>query len=297
MKKKINIAGSLYLLPYLALYFIFIVIPLFSGIYISLHRWSLSHGQEAFVGLKYYTRLFSGEFVRGPYFWNSLWVTLQFVLYFVPILIVISLALALLIYQCKNKVLRGIGQFSFLVPTAISVSVIAILWRVIFGYNSGILNYVLGFIGISPKPWLTDVPWAWCAIILPTLWMACGWNMILFIVGLQRIPDSLYEAARVDGANIWQSFRHITLPGLKPITIFIVITQIIGAFNLFAQPQLLTGGGPGTATTPVMLFLYGEAYAARYPRLGSAIAMGFTTGIIIIAIVLVIYLLFGRKSD
>ena len=297
MKQKTNLIGYIYLLPYLTVYCVFIGIPLFSGIYISMHRWSLTHGREAFVGLKYYLRLFSGDFVRGPYFWNSLWVTLQFVLYFVPILLIISLGLALLIYQCKNKTLRAFGQFSFLVPTAISISVIAILWRVIFGYDGGVLNFVLSLAGISPKPWLTDLPWAWFSIILPTLWMTCGWNMILFIVGLQRIPDSLYEAARVDGANVWQSFRHITLPGLKPITIFIVVTQIIGAFNLFAQPQLLTSGGPGIATTPVMLFLYNEAYQGRYARLGSAIAMGFVTGVIVIAIVLVIYLVFSRKTD
>jgi multiple sugar transport system permease protein len=284
-------------MPHVIFYFVFIVIPFILGIYISLNRWSIIKGKEAFVGLKYYTRLFDSEFVRGGQFWNSLWVTAQFVLYFTPFVVLISLGLALLVHSCRSKLMRAGSQFSFLVPTAISISVIAVLWRWILGSDIGILNFVLDSLGMAKRPWLVDLPWAWFAIILPTLWMACGWNMILFIVGIQRIPETLYEAAKVDGAGPWKQFMHITLPGLRPITIFIVITQLLGAFNLFAQPQLLTGGGPGRATTPVMLFLYGEAFNPSYPRLGAAVAMGLVTGVIIFAIVVVVYFSFSRKKD
>jgi len=297
MSRKNNLSAYLYIIPHGFFYFVFIVIPLFMGFYMSLNRWSIFKGREAFVGLKYYLRLFDSEFVRGAHFWQSLLVTLKFVLYYVPVLILISLGLALLVHSCKNKVIRMVSQFSFLVPTAIAISVVAVIWRWIFGYNVGVLNYFLSCLHIDKKPWLVDLPWAWFAIILPTLWMACGWNMILFIVGLQRIPEALYEAAKVDGAGPWKRFIYITLPGLRPITVFIVITTLIGAFNLFAQPQLLTGGGPGRATTPVMLFLYGEAFNASYPRLGSSVAMGFVIGIIIFSMVSVIFCLFGNKKD
>ena len=111
------------------------------------------------------------------------------------------------------------------------------------------------------------------------------------------LPPAVYEAAKVDGAGPWKRFVYITLPGLKPITVFIVITTLIGAFGLFAQPQLLTGGGPGRSTTPVMLLLYGEAFNARYPRLGSSVAMGFVTGVIILSIVSLIYFSFGKDKD
>ncbi|MBW2154976.1 MAG: sugar ABC transporter permease, partial [Deltaproteobacteria bacterium] len=252
MSKKNNPIAYLYIIPHAIFYGGFIMVPLFLGFYMSLNRWSLFKGREGYVGLKYYRRLFVGDFIRGDHFWQALLVTVKFVVYFAPALVLISLGLALLIHSYKSKWLRACSQFSFLVPTAIAISVGAVIWRWILGYESGILNYALTWMSIEKKPWLTDLPWAWLAIILPTLWMACGWNMILFMVGLQRIPPTLYEAARVDGANAWNRFVYITLPGLRPVTIFIVITTLIGAFNLFAQPQLLTGGGPGRATTPVM---------------------------------------------
>jgi len=297
MSRKNNYSAYLYILPHGIFYLVFIAIPFILGIYISLNRWSIVDGREAFVGLKYYIRLFDSDFVRGGHFWNSLWVAAQFVIYFTPFVVLISLGLAILVHNCGSKLARAGSQFSFLVPTAISISIIAVLWRWILGSDIGILNFVLSSLGMEKKPWLIDVPWAWFAIILPTLWMACGWNMVLFIVGMQRIPETLYEAAKVDGAGPWKQFIYITLPGLRPITNFIVITQLIGAFNLFAQPQLLTGGGPGRATTPVMLFLYGEAFNPRYPRLGAAVAMGLVTGIIIFSIVAVVYFLFSRKKE
>lgn len=297
MKRKAGWGAYPYILPHLVFYVGFLLVPFFGGIYISLQRWSIFKGQEAFVGLKYYLRLFDGDFVRAGYFWKSLWVTAQFVIYCVPALIAISLALALLLHACKNKWIRVVGQFSFLVPTAIAVSVIAVIWRWILGYEVGIANFFVTHLGLGKLPWLTDVPWAWVSIIVPTLWMACGWNMVLFLVGLQTIPESLYEAAEVDGASPWQRFLNITLPGLKPITLFVVITQIIAAFNLFAQPQLLTLGGPGRETTPVMMFLFQEAFEPRYPRLGSSMAMGFVTGAIVFSIVYAVHFLFSRQKD
>jgi len=297
MKRKFSIVPYLYIGPHLVFYTIFILLPLLGGIFISLNRWSIYRGREDFVGLKYYIRLFDSEFVRGQYFWKSLWVTFQFVLYYLPPLLLISLGLALLLHHCKQKWIRLIGQFCYLLPSAIAVSVVAIIWRWIFGYEAGVLNYVLSLASVPRVPWLADLPWAWFAITMPTLWMGCGWSMVLFLVGLQTIPQQQYEAATIDGANAWQQFLNVTLPGLRPITVFIVITQIIGAFSLFAQPQLLTRGGPGNATTPVMMFLYGEAFNGQYPRVGSAVAMGFVMGLIVFSIVSSIYFIGSRRSE
>lgn len=297
MRRRIAIAPYCYIGPHVVFYVTFILLSLFGGAFISLNRWSIYQGRESFVGIKYYLRLFDPGFVRGQYFWKSLWVSLQFVIYYVPPLLAISLSLALLLHHCGTKVIRLIGQFCFLMPSAISVSVVAIMWRWVFGYEAGVVNYLFSLVSLPKAPWLSDLPWAWCAITAPTLWMACGWSMVLFLVGLQTIPAEQYEAAEVDGANGWQLFCHVTVPGLRPITTFIVITQIIGAFGLFAQPQLLTRGGPGNATTPVMMFLYGEAFNGQYPRVGSAVAMGFVTGMVVFSIVSCIYVVAGKKSE
>lgn len=297
MARKRSFAAYLYIGPHILFYVVFIVLSLFGGFFVSLNRWSIYRGREAFVGLKYYLRLFDTGFVRGQYFWDSLWVSLQFIMYYLPPLLVISLVLALLLHHCQQKAVRLVGQFCFLVPSAIAVSVVAVIWRWVFGYEVGVMNYVLSLVSLPRLPWLADLPWVWAAITTPTLWMGCGWSMVLFLVGLQTIPAEQYEAAKVDGANGWQQFRSITLPGLRPITVFIVITQVVGAFGLFAQPQLLTRGGPGNATTPIMMFLYGEAFNGEYPRVGSAVAMGFVTGLLVFSIVSCVYFIGGRKSD
>ncbi len=295
---KQRLTPYLYIAPHVVFFTMFIIVPLFGGVYISMHRWSIEHGREAFVGLKYYTRLFDPEnFSRGIYFWKSLWVSCQFILYFVPPLLIISLLLALLLHHCKSKGLRMVAQFCILAPTAVAVSVSAVIWRWMLGYEAGVINYMLQFFGIAKIPWMADLPWAWFAIILPTLWMACGWSMVLFLVGLQTIPKQLYEAVQVDGANNLQQFFYITLPGLQPITMFILITQIIGAFSLFAQPQLLTAGGPGYATTPIMLYLYGEAFNGVYPRVGSSVAMALVAGMVVFSLVSTVYLLMGKRRD
>ena len=149
MIKKKNTGAYIYILPHFFFYFVFIIIPLFLGFFISLHRWSIFKGREEFVGLKYYLRLFDTDFIRGAHFWQSLLVTAKFVLYYAPILILISLGLALLVNSCKNKLVRAISQFSILVPTAIAISVVAVIWRWIFGYNVGLLALILGIIILS----------------------------------------------------------------------------------------------------------------------------------------------------
>ncbi len=294
---KQRLTPYLYIAPHVVFFTAFILVPLAGGFYISMHRWSIEHGREAFVGLKYYTRLFDSDFTRGIFFWKSLWVSCQFILYFVPPLVVISLALALLLHHCKSKGLRMGAQFCILAPSAVAVSVTAVIWRWMLGYEAGVVNYLLEGIGIAKIPWMADIPWVWLSIVIPTLWMACGWSMVLFLVGLQTIPQQLYEAVEVDGANAFQKFIHITLPGLRPITVFIVITQIIGAFSLFAQPQLITKGGPGNATTPIMLYLYGEAFNGKYPRVGSSVAMALVAGMVVFSFVSAVYLLAGRRRD
>src|SRR5690606_16500943 len=129
MKSRVSIAPYLYIAPHLLFFTGFILIPLFGGLLISLNRWSIYRGRETFVGLKYYLRLFDFDFTRTQYFWKSLWVTLQFIVYYLPVLLVLSLALALLLHHCSNKLVRACAQFSFLVPSAIAVSVVAVVWR------------------------------------------------------------------------------------------------------------------------------------------------------------------------
>ncbi|MCG0237726.1 MAG: sugar ABC transporter permease [Firmicutes bacterium] len=172
----------------------------------------------------------------------------------------------------------------FYAPTVLSVATVAIIWRWLLDTNAGLVNYYLRtYLGVGQNiPWLTDLPWAWIALVLMTVWWTMGGNLILFLAGLQDIPETLYEAARIDGANGWQLFRHITLPGLKPTLLFVTVMTTIASFNLFGQPYMTTGGGPNRATQTVIMLIRDEAFKAY--RMGSASAMAWVLGIVMMVV-------------
>lgn len=285
----------LLLLPHAVFFGIFFIYPLFKSLYMSFTEWGLFQGMIRYVGLDNYARLFDFGGYRSQYFWSAIWVTVQFVLYSVPVLVSVSLALALILNNRKLK-MKSFHLTAFFLPTALSVTVVAVMWRWILNVHSGLLNYLLGFFGIEKIPWLTDLPWVWGAIIIATVWWTVGWNTVIFLGGLSKIPEPLYDSAKVDGANAFRRFLNVTLPGLKQVMMFVVITQVLAGFGLFAQPQLMTGGGPGRATIPIMLHIYGEAFNPSRPRMGYATAMSLITGVIIVSVTFIQYFLFTRKS-
>lgn len=276
--------GYLFIAPHLLFFLVFMVGPTLYGLYISFFNWDFL-GEPSFVGLKNYLRLFDFNTLQGEYFWKAVWATLQFVVYSVPILIVVPLLIALAL----NTQLRGriVFRTIFYAPVILSVATVAIIWRWMLDTNAGMVNYYLKeWFGISKlAPWLVEMPWVWISLIVMTAWWTIGGNMVMFLAGLQGIPEHLYEAAKIDGATGFRQFWHVTLPLLKPTTLLVTVMTTIASFNLFGQPYMTTGGGPGVATRTVVMMIRNEAF--KDFRMGSASAMAWTVGIIMMIISLI----------
>ncbi|MBI3195619.1 MAG: sugar ABC transporter permease, partial [Ignavibacteriae bacterium] len=217
-----------------------------------------------FVGLKNYTQLF-----HDPLFRKSLGNTMIYVLFGGPISIAVSLGTALLL---NSKLIRFKGFFRtiYFAPVVTTLVAVAVVWRFMYHPRFGMLNYLLSFVGIEPVDWLGDPTWAMPAIILMSVWKGYGYNMIIFIAGLQNIPNELFEAARIDGANAWQQFKNITLPMLAPTTVFVSIITMIGNFQLFTEPYVMTQGGPLNSTLSIVLLMYQQGF--RWWNLGYSAA-------------------------
>jgi multiple sugar transport system permease protein len=175
---------------------------------------------------------------------------------------------------------RGFFRTVYFTPFVTTLVAIAVVWRYLYHPRYGLLNYLLGHVGIGPIDWLGDPRWAMPAIILMAIWKNFGYNMLIFIAGLQSIPEELYEAARIDGANALRRFWHVTIPQLAPTFLFVGVVTMIGYFQLFAEPYVMTGGGPLRATTSLVLFMYEEGF--RWWRMGVAAAIAFVLFAIIL---------------
>ncbi|GGM38639.1 hypothetical protein GCM10011351_25970 [Paraliobacillus quinghaiensis] len=207
--------------------------------------------------------------------------TFQFVIFSVPLLVIVGLGLALLLNSLPGKI-RTFFRTVYFIPYAISVSVISIIFLWILDTNSGLLNNYLMQLGFDPVPWLTKQPFAWISLVLATVWWTIGFNMIIFINALNEVPEDMYEAASIDGASAWQKFYRITLPSIRPIMLFVVITSTIASFNVYGQPYLMTRGGPGDSTEVLLMGIVQQAFEQR--ELGSASAMAILMALIMIIV-------------
>lgn len=283
-RSKFNITPYLFILPHLIFFLVFLGYPLFNGLYISLHEYDyLRPAATRFVGLQNYINLFQAGTVKFNEFWNALGNTVEFVLYSVPFLVIIPLGLAVLLNTKTPG--RNFFRAVYFAPWVLSVAVVGLLWWWIFQSQGGLLNYYLIDLGIRPPRWLSSMPWAWVAITVATVWWTLGFNMIILLAALHDIPAQIYEAAEIDGATARQTFFNITIPLLRPVLLFIIVTSIIASFNLFGQPFIMTNGGPaqpggGGATEPIMYRIYLEGFVR--PFQGSAAAMSFVVAIIMI---------------
>ncbi|MFC7492251.1 MULTISPECIES: carbohydrate ABC transporter permease [unclassified Knoellia] len=259
----------LFLGPYLVLFVMFVLGPILYGLWISLHQWDFLLPGKPFVGLKNYADLFTGGSTTAGPFWNSMRATGIFTLLSVPLLMVLPLALAVAL----NKKFwgRNAVRAIFFAPYVLGVAVIGLLWRYLLDPNVGVLNYYLDQIGIDRIPFTTATPWVWLALVVPTIWWTAGYNMVIFLAGLQEISPDLYEAAELDGASAWQRFRHVTLPGLRPVTIFVLTITILASANVFGQSYLITQGQPGEETRTVIMQIGEEGL--RQFNMGAASAM------------------------
>jgi len=241
-----------------------------------------------FIGFENYVRL-----LREPLFWKALGNTLYFVALGVPLSIGLSLGAALLV-DSKLARFRSVFRTIYFAPVVTTLVAVAVVWRYIFHTRYGFLNYGLGALGVEPIDWMGDPRWAMPAIVILAVWKNFGYNMIILLAALQNIPEDLYEAARIDGASGWQVFRHITLPGLGPVLLLVSILTMTGYFQLFAEPYVMTEGGPLQSTLSVLYFMYEEGF--KWWSLGRASAVAFLLFVLMFAVTLV-QLRLGRRQE
>lgn len=270
-------AAYFFLAPAIISIFVFFFIPVIAAFIISFTDFDIyslgSYSNLRFIGLKNYSDLLSSEL-----FWISLKNTFYFVIVASPLSIAVSLGAALIL-NSKLVKFKAIFRTAYFIPVVTTLVAVAIIWRFIYHPRFGILNYLLNFFSINPVDWLGDPFWAMPSIILMSIWKNFGYNMIIFIAGLQNIPEYLYEAAVLEGANGWQQFKKITIPMLAPTTIFISIITMIGNFQIFAEPYVMTQGGPLNKTLSVVQYMYHEGF--RWWNMGYSASIAFVLFIII----------------
>ncbi|UCE02995.1 MAG: sugar ABC transporter permease [Candidatus Latescibacterota bacterium] len=264
-------AALWFLAPAIGLMAFFFFIPILAGLLLSLTDFDIyaigSPETARFVGLQNYEHL-----LTNPVFWTALRNTLYFVFVGGPLSVLVSLAAALLLSAPRVR-LRSLFRTVYFAPVVTTLVAVAIVWRYLYHPRYGLLNHVLGIFGLGPIDWLGDPDWAMPAIILLAVWKNFGYNMLIFVAGLATIPDDLYEAAAIDGAGPLRRFLHVTLPGLAPTFLFVGVTTMIGYFQLFAEPYVMTQGGPLRATTSLVLLMYEEGF--RWWRMGIASSIAF----------------------
>jgi multiple sugar transport system permease protein len=269
-----------FLAPALLLIAVFFLLPAGASLLLSLTDFDLyavaDPANLRFMGARNYRAL-----LGDPLFWTALRNTAYFVIVGGPLSVGVSLLAALLVTASTAR-LMALVRTIFFVPVVTSLVAVAVVWRYLYHPRFGLLNYALGLIGIAPHDWLGD-PWlAMPAIIVLSIWKNFGFNMVIFVAGLQSIPDTLYEAARVDGAGSWATFWRVTLPMLAPTAVFVAIMTLIGNFQLFAEPYVMTQGGPAHSTLSLVLYMYEEGF--RWWSFGYAAAIASVLFAIILAV-------------
>ena len=282
-----------FLLPYLALFTTFVLVPIVLGIWISLHTWDFTIPRKPWAGLGNYRDLFDSQSVVGPDFIRAMKATAIFTVASVPLLVVIPLAVALLM----NAKFPGRNLFRavYFAPYVLGVAVIGVLWRFLLDPNLGAVNALLGAIGLPANtPWTTSLPWAWISLVMVTVWWTLGFNAVIYLAGLQDIPRELYEAARIDGGGKWAEFRHVTLPGLRPVLLFVVINTVLASSNMFGQAYLNTQGAPGNETSTAIMYIAQEGL--RDYRMGSAAAMSYLLTLALLRVSVITFRLFRTRD-
>jgi multiple sugar transport system permease protein len=276
-KNTIN-AVYFFLAPALSAIFIFFFLPVIAAFIMSFTDFDIyalgDLSTVRFIGINNYLKLFD-----DPLFYTALQNTFYFVIMAGPLSIAVSLGAALLL-NSKLVKYKAVFRLSYFIPVVTTLVAVAIVWRFIYHPKFGIINYILSLAGIAPIDWLGDTATAMPAIVLMSVWKSFGYNMIIFIAGLQNIPEDLYEAASIEGATGWQKFRSITLPMLAPTTIFISLITMIGYFQFFAEPYIMTQGGPLNSTLSIVQYMYQEGF--KWWNMGYSASIAFVFFFIIL---------------
>lgn len=290
---KIERAAWLLVAPALLVIGLFFFLPVLAALVLSLTDFDLYALADLknlrFVGIANYL-----ELLRTPLFWQALGNTLYFVVIGVPLSIAASLGAALLL-NSKLAWFKPLFRTAFFAPVVTSMVAVAVIWRYLYHTRYGFINYVLDSVGVAPADWLGNPHLAMPAIIVFALWKNFGYNMIIFLAGLQSIPQELYEAAELDGAGRWALLRHITMPGLAPTMFMVSIMTMAGYFQLFAEPYVMTQGGPLQSTVSVLYFMYEQGF--KWWNLGSATAVAFVLFLLMFGVTLLQMRVAGRGLE
>ena len=280
-----GLAAGLFLLPNLIGFLIFTAIPVGAAFVLAFYDYDLLLG-ASWAGLENFRELFTVDRV----FRAALFNTVYFTAVSVPLSVVLGLATAILV----NQALRGVVIFRsiFLLPYVTVTVALSLVWKWLYLPDIGLINSVLGTVGIDGPAWLTSQTWAMPALILMSVWKGFGYNMVIFLAGLQGIPDHLYDAAKVDGATAWRRFLNVTLPLLSPTTFFVVVISVISSFQVFDQALIMTNGGPGTATTTLVLYIYQKGFQSFDMGYAAAVALVLFA---VIFVFTVVQFLFQRR--
>jgi multiple sugar transport system permease protein len=275
-KQREAFVGYLFILPTYIGFTIFILYPLIESVRISFQEFSLLRG-STYIGLDNYAQMFADPRLRIAYI-----NTIIFTLFAVFFNAGIGLILAVMLNRRLPILMRNLYRSIFFFPVLIAHTYIAVIWRFLYQQDTGVINYYLGIFGVEPIPWLSNAHWAMAAIIILDVWKNTGFAMLVFLAGLQSIPNEYYEAAQLDGANERQLFFRITIPLLSPTIFFILVIFMIGALQVFDTIIVLTQGGPGDATRSVVLYVYEIAF--RTFNMGYAAAVSMTLFAIILVL-------------
>ncbi len=279
--------GIVCLLPSLAVVAVFTVFPIFFSLFLSFHTWAILTPEKPFVGLANYQRM-----LATPEFWQCMKNTALYTLGVVPVGAAASLALALLL----NRPVKGSGFFrtAFFLPTITSIIALSVVWLWVYDDANGLLNIALRAVGLKPVRWLTSTDTSLLSLVIMTVWKNAGYHMVVFLAGLQAIPETLYEAARIDGAGAGQRFRAVTWPLLAPTTAFVLVTNTIFTFQVFGPIYVMTGGGPVRSTSVVVYYLYQRAF--EFQEMGYASAVAWVVFLVLIALT-VVQMRISRKRE
>ena len=270
-----KISSYLLVTPYLLHLLLFVVFPVGFSIVLTFHKWNVISPME-YTGISNYERL-----ILDRYFWKSVLNTLIFLIIHIPLQLVIALGLAVALNQQLK--LRAFFRGAFFMPVVVSGVVVTIMWQQLYSLDSGILNRLLLSLGLHRVGWLTDPAWAMPSIAFMATWKNVGLYIILFLVGLQTVPKSYYEAASIEGASKWQQFWYITLPAINPTVFMVVVLSTIGGFSLFIEPYIMTGGGPLNSTLSAVLYIYKQGFF--YYHMGYAATLGVVFAVMILLVV------------
>jgi multiple sugar transport system permease protein len=274
---RLDLVGIAFTLPFLIIYALFVLWPIFSGLATSLTNAELTGGATKFIGFENYQALF-----HDSEFWNSMWHTVEFALLSTPPLVVLSLAFALL----ANREIPGRWLFRlvFFAPYVLPVSVVGLIWVWLYEPDFGVINGYLSDLHLGTVNWLSDPNVAMIAVVLTTVWWTLGFNFVLYLAGLQEISPELYEAAAIDGAGPWAKLTRITIPLLKRTTMLIIILQVLASLKVFGQIYVMTNGGPGSSTRSVVQYIYEQGFASFYSGYASAISYIFFVFVLVVSI-------------